>query len=495
MVSTNSEIRSDIRWLLLSVVGTLILTFSCRITPEVDDANIVVIKGRVNAQDIDEVIIDRFIDNPYSIEQKKFSTIVDSSSQFYFRIPIESMSTGRISFGDFTTTISFKPGDEQFIEFGSGEIKFRGKGGMKNSFLNELRVKDLDSRQIDEAFDSAQMPPEEFLSLINEVHSKQQKILDSYMGEIDPDFALYFGIGKRTTANMLLQYYPNRYAKNWEIQAESLVLSDEFKTLNRLRSVVNDSFVISSSYSGTLDFPIYLAAQGLVDDGAFPTIDAARYAVIFDSLQPRTREYYLARTVGLLYMLDRVDTILVDEFNHMAKDSLAIKAVTVAKNRFEAKHSLKGKKLIPEFSNTVLKDINNRATTLGTVLEGHKGRVVYLDLWSLTCGPCLKAMPFAETLRSKLSDEPIDFIFLTLDTFTPDLWKRVFETTRTDKRHYLLEKRFDSQMLKFMGVNYLPIYMIFDKEGQIADINAPSPISLQNGSNELETKLRTLARE
>ena len=50
-------------------------------------------------------------------------------------------------------------------------------------------------------------------------------------------------------------------------------------------------------------------------------------------------------------------------------------------------------------------------------------------------------------------------------------------------------------MLKFMGVNYLPVYMIFDKEGQIADVNAPSPMSLQNGSNDLETKLRSIAND
>lgn len=151
--------------------------------------------------------------------------------------------------------------------------------------------------------------------------------------------------------------------------------------------------------------------------------------------------------------------------------------------------------MIGEFSNTVLMDTNDKETTLGAVLDGHKGRVVYLDLWSLTCPPCIKSMPFAETLRNKLENEPIDFIFLTVDVHTPDLWERVFKTTRTDIGHYLLKNRFESQMLKYMGVNFIPVYMIFDKEGQIADVNALSPMSLQGGSNDLEAKLRSIANQ
>jgi len=152
-------------------------------------------------------------------------------------------------------------------------------------------------------------------------------------------------------------------------------------------------------------------------------------------------------------------------------------------------------KLIDEFTNTILVDTNGNKTTLGAVLDEHKGRVVYIDLWSLTCGPCLRAMPFAGLLRSKLSDEPIDYIFLSLDTYTPDLWKKVFETTGTETGHYLLKNRFDSQMLQYMGINYLPVYMIFDKEGQIVDVDALSPISLQDGSTELEATLRSIANK
>lgn len=330
--------RSKIRWLQLGMVGVMIFTSACRIPPEMDNANIVLIEGRVNEQGIDEVVIDRFSDNPYSIDQKKFSTIIDSSSWFYFKIPIEVWSSGRINFGDFSSSISVRPGDQLFIEFRAGEIKFTGIGSEKNIFLNELRTENLDESQISEAFNASEMPPEEFLSLIIETRSKQQEILSTYIGEIDPGFATYFNVNTWTTALMLLQNYPYMYSRTLDIELDSITLSDQFERLYQLKSIVNDSFVISPHYSNILNTSIILTSQQLVDNGKFPTIEAARNAVIFDSLSQKTKEYYLARTIGLFYILDRVDTILINEFDRISKDSLAIKAVAVAKNRFDASH-------------------------------------------------------------------------------------------------------------------------------------------------------------
>ena len=44
-----------------------------------------IIRGKVSSSDIENIIIDQFNDNPYSIEQNQFSTIIDSMSNFFLK--------------------------------------------------------------------------------------------------------------------------------------------------------------------------------------------------------------------------------------------------------------------------------------------------------------------------------------------------------------------------------------------------------------------------
>ena len=46
-------------------------------------------------------------------------------------------------------------------------------------------------------------------------------------------------------------------------------------------------------------------------------------------------------------------------------------------------------------------------------LAQFKGKVVFLNFWSTSCGPCIAEMPSIEKLRDSLKDEPVVFLAVT----------------------------------------------------------------------------------
>ncbi len=153
-----------------------------------------------------------------------------------------------------------------------------------------------------------------------------------------------------------------------------------------------------------------------------------------------------------------------------------------------------GQPLHQEFSNTILNDTAGVSLTFGEMMEKYKGKVVYLDLWGMGCGPCRAAMPYAKKLKEKLRDEPIEFVYTSVENIRNNNWEKVFEATLTTNNHYVLENGFNSRLHKFMEINWVPSYMIFDKEGKLIDFNADRPSRMvERAETGLEKTLKELA--
>ncbi len=111
------------------------------------------------------------------------------------------------------------------------------------------------------------------------------------------------------------------------------------------------------------------------------------------------------------------------------------------------------------------------------LLNGLKGKVVYVDYWASWCAPCRQAMPSSIQLRNKLKDEEVAFFYFSIDN-NQDSWKRA--STADDisgyVHNYLVLNHEGSDMKRNLNMDAIPRYLIFDKAGNLVERNAPSPM-------------------
>jgi thiol-disulfide isomerase/thioredoxin len=136
----------------------------------------------------------------------------------------------------------------------------------------------------------------------------------------------------------------------------------------------------------------------------------------------------------------------------------------------------------------VLKSANNHTRSLNEIIKGNKGKIIYVDFWASWCLPCRAAMPFSKKLRMEYENKDIVFIYLSIDK-NLDEWKsaNIQEGLKFYTHSYIIANSENSEDFKKLGVETIPRYLIYDKNGKLIYPNAPSPESseIKNELNKL----------
>ena len=136
-----------------------------------------------------------------------------------------------------------------------------------------------------------------------------------------------------------------------------------------------------------------------------------------------------------------------------------------------------------EFSEAALNDefttLNGDSILFKTILENHKGNTVFIDVWASWCKDCLESLPSVKALQAKHSE--VDFVYLSLDK-TQKAWKKGVDRLEIKGDHYLMQSGWKGAMGTFLDLDWIPRYMIIDKQGTIKVFNAikTSDITLLN---------------
>ena len=110
------------------------------------------------------------------------------------------------------------------------------------------------------------------------------------------------------------------------------------------------------------------------------------------------------------------------------------------------------------------------------LIAPHKGKILLVDFWGTTCGPCIAAIKAHKGMREKhKGSSDVDFVFITSANDSPQLsaYNKFIEEHELENTHYLSadDFRYLRQLFKFNGI---PRYIIVDREGRIWDDNASS---------------------
>ena len=312
---------------------------------------------------------------------------------------------------------------------------------------------------------------------------------------MEPAFREWFEMNTTVKYDQLMILYPLYYSMRNRIPLDSLELPAVYHEVTDPANFFNDKYTVSRDYLYNLG---YYASTSMSQPGigmkekvrqkglyAEENIYKGVRSEAAGLMPPRTRDYFLANTIIEDLGFALADSVAIAEFRRTATDTVAINAAEKKLAKYFEKEALIGRPLNAAFRETQLRDTADVALTFGEMINLYKGKVVYLDIWDLSCGPCIAEMPNSRALKEKLAGEPVAFVYLTHNDNFDGMWQQAFDKTFTTENHYRLEKSFKSEMLQFLEIDWVPCYMIFDREGKLVSYTADSPGAMEQQLLEL----------
>lgn len=100
-----------------------------------------------------------------------------------------------------------------------------------------------------------------------------------------------------------------------------------------------------------------------------------------------------------------------------------------------------------------------------------KGKVVLLEFWSTTCGPCIAEMPTVKAAYQKLHDQGFDVVAISLDDKESALRRFIKEKEIPWPQHFDGKGRENAFAVRY-GIFAIPTMWLVDKRGNLRDTNA-----------------------
>ena len=128
-------------------------------------------------------------------------------------------------------------------------------------------------------------------------------------------------------------------------------------------------------------------------------------------------------------------------------------------------------KLFPDSGQLAYELPKGEATDIfNKIIAPYKGKVLFVDFWATSCGPCVGGIKRMKEMREKYGDDPnFEFVFITDERGSPERRYHEFVKEQDLKNSYRISKdeyNYLRQLFKFNGI---PHYALIDAEGKVMD--------------------------
>ena len=120
----------------------------------------------------------------------------------------------------------------------------------------------------------------------------------------------------------------------------------------------------------------------------------------------------------------------------------------------------------------VIVETNPMATdgieVLKAITSKYQGKVALIDFWATWCGPCMMAMKQIDPLKEQYIKDKKDVVFVYVTGETSPLAHWNAAIPKIKGFHWRLSKIQFNNLLKYLGIQGIPSYMIVNKDGTTA---------------------------
>lgn len=312
----------------------------------------------------------------------------------------------------------------------------------------------------------------EYKKELSLIKKKQEKLLNNTQG-ISKDF-------KRKEKNNIYYEYLlglKRYKLYHALYANKRGFkpSDNFtNTLkNELSALTYDnveSFKYSSYYRDLVD---YFYSEKGIDFSKKKSLQIdLSVLTIFSRIQNETIKNYLLYKYAVIRIKRSKN---VDDFYRLfSKSSTDLKNNKAIRNIYTELKKLSKGDLSPKF-------INYKNNNEGVVsLDDFNGKYIYIDIWATWCKPCIKEIPYLNSLEKKYNNKNIQFVGISIDNKSAlKKWKKMIVDKKMSGIQLIADNMKQSSFMKEYQVNAIPRYILIDPEGKIVTANAPRPSNIK----------------
>lgn len=122
-----------------------------------------------------------------------------------------------------------------------------------------------------------------------------------------------------------------------------------------------------------------------------------------------------------------------------------------------------GRKLGGNSTGTVI-DVDS--DVLSALIEPYAGRVIYIDVWDITCGPCRGAILEQKPLLQKYADEPFTVIYVAPE-YSKDRCESWLADNEIKGEHIYLSQNNYNRLCSVFNIAGIPFGILVGKNGQV----------------------------
>lgn len=109
-------------------------------------------------------------------------------------------------------------------------------------------------------------------------------------------------------------------------------------------------------------------------------------------------------------------------------------------------------------------------------LEDLNGKVVFIDVWATWCAPCLIARPKVIDIANKFKDDAnLKVLMVSVDDSREKWLKFMNDNPETSITNIFIEDGMKKDFGRQFNINYIPNYILIDKQGLIVDAYIKEP--------------------
>lgn len=427
-----------------------IIIFSCS---KVNKVNYVIISGKVSNQQINKGILTNDKDTfAINIVNNSFCDTLKISEGYY-----------NLGYGKREIPIYLKPGFDLQIQLDKS-AKFSGKGAAENNYLTAQAAQSIElEKYFDEKY-YARLDEKIFLNLMDSIYHIQTNLFNKNKKEFDSQFnfieknklkykCLYqkahYEVAKKILTGKMdfcvsSDYYPNLFK---DIDPNDHRLLDNVDYLNMLDSYIWQTTKSKPKNNDSADF--YLTYMQILNNA------------INDTLVKEKLSFYLGNT--RLEKTNKLDEV----FQLISKNISNKEYFTTVESKYKVLKKIEKGAISPTFC---FKDVNGKEVAL----ENLKGKIVYIDIWSTRCEPCMAEIPYLKKIEEYYKGKNICFVGINI-LDTEEDWKN---TVKGQNLPGIQLHAPDPKVAFFKDylVRGIPRYILIDKEGRILNCNAVRPL-------------------
>jgi len=433
--------------ILIIFLGVII--FSCNTTSSIDYA---IISGEINNQQIDKIILtndkDTFV---VDVVDNRFSDTLTIFKGYY-----------NLIYGDQEKMVYLKPGFNIQIQL-KETLNFEGKGAAENNYLVAKAALWKEHRHYLDYKNYAQLNESDFLSLMDSIQTIQFKLKNEVEKQFDSEFNFieqnklkYAFLSKKAGYESSRKYA----IKKKDFRVSAAYYPNLFKNIdvneNRLIEV-NDYMRFVSSYIWKTT---YAKLENNDTTDVYVTFLEVLNSEVSDSTVKEKISYDIGRT--------RLDiTKEVDKVYDLVAQNLANAAyLEKIESKYQGLKKVEKGAISPSFK---FKDIDGEEVAL----EDLRGKIVYIDIWSTTCAPCMAEIPYQKKLEDSFEGKNICFVAINVMD-KKGKWKKTVKEKKLGGIQLYAPNSKVSFFKDYM-VRGIPRYILIDTDGIIISSSANRP--------------------